>query len=267
MKWLIVLLLLIPSVASAGVPPGGYPPPPMITYAHADIEIVDTGVKVKGDTVTAWMTVQANNSAGAWSDNGHAGLDMMFDAMIYTSDVHSHDVHSQARSEVRMFDVGSPASVKGSQNTLLTLSISYARTGSEGWVKFSADAFAGAWAGYWDGEWFKQSSQDWDFETLRRYWRVLRRTSLPTAEHVVWHLPPDAWWVDLQRVELDGSLTDVPPLYPANQLPSPVHGDLMIHGSQPCDYVMRVCYQDGRCDAPKTFTVNYTGSQGLSEVW
>ena len=257
MKWLIVLLLLIPSVASAEAPIG--------TYANADVEIVDTGVKVKGDTVTAWMTVQADNSAGAWSDYGHVGLDMMFDAMIYTSDVHSHDVHSQARSEVRMFDVGSPASVKGIQNDTLTLSISYARTGSEGWVGFSADAYAGAWAAYYG---LKQSSQDWDYETLIRYWAVaLRRTSLPTAEHVVWHLPPDAWWVDLQRVELDGSLTDVPPLYPANQLPSPVHGDLMIHGSQPCDYVMRVCYQDGRCDAPKMFTVKYTGSQGLSEMW
>ena len=258
MKWLIVLLvLLIPSVAFAEVPMG--------TYAHAETSIVDAGVQVQGDTVTAWMTVQANNSAWASSWRGYAGLDMIVNAVIYTGDVHSQVL---ARSEVRMFDVGSPASVNGSQNVILTLSLSYARTGSEGWVKFSSDAYAGAWAAYYDGEWFKQASQDWDFETLMMYWALARkRTSLPTAEHVVWHLPADAWWVDLQRVELDGSLTDVPPLYPANQLPSPVHGDLMIHGSQPCDYVMRVCYQDGRCDASRVFTVNYTGSQGLTEVW
>ena len=255
MKWLIVLfMVLIPSVAFAEAPLG--------TYAHADVEIVDTGVQVKGDTVTAWMTVQSDNSAGAWSDYGLVGLDMTVVAMIYTG-----DVQTRTNSKVRGFDVGSPASIEGEQNVMLTLSLSYVRTGYRGWVGFSADAYAGAWAGYWGNEWLKQSSQDWDFETLRRYWRVAHRTSLPTAEHVVWHLPPDAWWVDLQRVELDGSLTDMPPLYPANQLPSPVHGDLMIHGSQPCDYVMRVCYQDGRCDAPKTFTVNYTGSKGLSEVW
>ena len=86
----------------------------------------------------------------------------------------------------------------------------------------------------------------------------------PVGEHIVFNgLPANARWGDLRRLEMNGVWTYVPPLKPADQLPSPVHADLMIHGYTPCTYVLRICDDHGSCQAPRYFTVKWTGSEGV----
>lgn len=86
----------------------------------------------------------------------------------------------------------------------------------------------------------------------------------PVAEHIVFtNLPADSRWGDLRRLELNGAWTDVPPLQPADSLPSPVHADLMIHGYGQCTYALRICSASGACQAPRYFTVKWTGSEGV----
>jgi hypothetical protein len=86
----------------------------------------------------------------------------------------------------------------------------------------------------------------------------------PVGEHIVFvNLPSNTRWADLRRLELDGRWTGVPSLKPADQLPSPVHADLMIHGYAPCTYALRVCDISGACQPPRYFTVKWTGSEGV----
>ena len=86
----------------------------------------------------------------------------------------------------------------------------------------------------------------------------------PVAEHVVFTgLPADAWWGDLRRLERNGTWTPVPPLKPADSLPSPVHADLMVHGYGSCTYALRICDASGACPPTRYFTVKWTGSEGV----
>jgi len=117
------------------------------------------------------------------------------------------------------------------------------------------------------GLWFWYGSalaETW-FEFVTEWWVapvLSRRTSLPVAEHVIFiDMPRESWWADLWRVEVDGNLTKVPSLQPANQLPSPVHADLMVHGSEGCRYLIRVNDKTGTPLGFKTFMVKNTGSK------
>ena len=98
---------------------------------------------------------------------------------------------------------------------------------------------------------------------LLTFW-VYGREWKPVAEHIVFTgLPADARWGDLRRLELNGTWTPVPPLKPADSLPSPVHADLMIQGCGACTYALRICNASGACPPTRYFTVKWTGSEGV----
>ncbi|GEM_PF-7023833 len=93
----------------------------------------------------------------------------------------------------------------------------------------------------------------------------LRR--MPGSERVVLSgLPLSSWWIDVWRQDLDGTWTKVPAWRPADQLPSPVSGDLLINGKLPAPYIIRVHDKSGAVlGEAKLLLVSWT--QGNGGTW
>jgi hypothetical protein len=205
----------------------------------------------------------------AQTASGYVGVQETFDAYVHIAQDDQIVVTQHRMESTQEYGLGQQVKVTVNRDDSWTLTATYHATAEQvgkinGWVRGDAWTNAMAWSNH-------NSGQVWDEEQLFLMWciRVIkRRTWKPVAEHIVFHeLPLDAWWVTLERQELDGRFTPVPTLYPSSQLPSPVHADLMIHGKLNCVYRMRVCREDGTCATPRLFTVNWTGSRGLTEVW
>ena len=267
MKTLFVILMLVVSVGTATAGGPGL-------YANADTEIVGYSVDVpdgvkKGYsyTVLSSMTVRYNAAAKIDTTDGFARAESGFDARLGVADFVSVDSSDYAYS--MEFGSNAHAVVNIDGTVTLNLSATYITGSGDAGRRYGAvygfgNVYAGAWADY-SGQRF--AAWDYDEDVFRHLWAIdieKRYTSLPVAEHVVWHeLPSDTWWCELSRLELDGVWTPVPSLFPANQLPSPVHGDLMVHGGSPCEYMMTVFRVDGSSYEPRIFTV----SPGGGEFW
>lgn len=88
---------------------------------------------------------------------------------------------------------------------------------------------------------------------------------IPGSERVVLTgLPADSWWIDIWRQDLNGAWSKIPSWRPADQLPSPVSGDVMINGKLPAPLVIRVCDKSGAVllDGPKLMVVSWTNGGG-----
>ena len=95
----------------------------------------------------------------------------------------------------------------------------------------------------------------------------LAATTDPQSTHVtLTNVPATAWWIDAWRLELNGTWTKVTghSLRPAGQAPGPVDGDLMLQGTLPEPYVIRVCERAGSVLAggPKLLVIKWASGAG-----
>jgi len=261
----------------------------------ANTDIVECGVSAPesatvGETfsVTAWMTVHNSGIAGAGWDTDTIGsvfAQVQSKATLTLSRDEgwgeADTVSAVGKQFAAQGQTGYQVSVITRLDGTMTVRVTYTglatKTNARGTVsglsEIQALALASwargmAWGKAWDVESFLL---DWFVKSLKP---VSYRTSEPCAEHVVFHgLPKDTWWANLWRVELDGTLVEVPALQPTGQIvpapwvPDNIHADLMVHGLLGCDYVIEPHRQDGYAYPAYRFTVQHSGSTATTEVW
>jgi hypothetical protein len=92
---------------------------------------------------------------------------------------------------------------------------------------------------------------------------VPNSASDPQSTHVILTgVPANGWWIDAYRLELNGTWNKVfgHSFKPAGKAPGPVDGDLMLQGTLPEAYVIRVCERAGAVVAgPKLLVIKWSG--------
>jgi hypothetical protein len=114
--------------------------------------------------------------------------------------------------------------------------------------------------------WYKQLyPQDWEARLTAALSPARGQTkSTPINQAVILTgVPANAWWVNVNRQELNGAWNGQPALHPAGVAPGPVHTDLMIQGSLPGIYVLRACEKSGSAliNGPRLLVVMPGGTQ------